>query len=140
MGAVGASGMGWTVNDLVEFLRARLDEDEVEVARWRKVADYVGTAYGTPDPPEDDLNPADRAYFALHKAAARVLAEVAAKRDMVAILDRLVRMRGLLLANGALATVDCPVNPRCACDWCILGRAAVLPYADHPDYNAAWTP
>ena len=71
------------MTDLPTFLRARLDEQTAEAARWRDLADRVGAAHGSPDPPEDDMLIGDHAYFALHKAADMLLADVATKHRVL---------------------------------------------------------
>lgn len=118
---------------LVEFLTARLDEDE-RVAReatqtlaWRQ-----GTGI------DDDLvritgaitqapTPADAAHIARWNPV-RVLAEIAAKRDV--------------LRHHAPAAAK--KHPGFECAWCNMlypcfdARTLARPYADHPDFESHW--
>ena len=103
--------------DLSAFLRARLDEQITEAARWRDLADRVGAAHGSPDPPEDDMLIGDHAYFALHKAADVLLADIAVKRR---ILDE--REDWACVHNSGM--------------WML--KILALPFAGHPDYDPTW--
>lgn len=115
--------------DLVEFLRARLDEDERvtrgEITRrevWqrkldqmRRVGEMVAIGlidYDEPGAPGDP---------------GRVLAEVETKRQIIKLH----------------ASTETLAKPKCTqCDWqrwpCPTLRLLTLPYADHPDYDPAW--
>lgn len=117
------------MDDLVAFLRARLDEDEArakpliaedDVYRWSDVHSDVEwfLAAGGPQAHE----------FAL---AAQVLREVAAKR---AILDhhKPIRHEGRTMCHSCLGAVlswPCPT----------LQHLATV-YSDHPDYRPEWKP
>lgn len=112
---------------LVEFLRARLDEDEAEAkacpevgwfaAEWDEGAVYLsGTGASA-------LLRGRSFSVARHVARhdpARVLAEVEAKRQIVS------EVTGRYLESWTAVTH-------------ILACLA-LPYADHPDYNPTWRP
>lgn len=103
--------------DLVEFLRARLDEDEAAAARTTDEI-YLGqvgffTYYDTNDDPVD---------HAERHTPARVLREVDAKREL---LDEYIREIGDDAANETAQQ---------------LGKLLALPYADHPDYREQWRP
>ena len=114
---------------LPAFLHARLDEQVAEAARWRDLADRVGAAHGSPDPPEDDMLIGDYAYFALHKAADMLSAEVDAKRSLVGLHDVL---RGE------------PGQPICQADRsphpCLTLKLLAAPYAMHRDHDREWHP
>lgn len=132
--------------DLVQWLRAQLDEDE-RIARAATQGDWVwsrefvtppGYHHRTVGP----LEPGDAAYMTTW-APARVLREVDAKRQLIA--------RG-----GPFCTSDCdapgnePMDPET--DWttplehhldCAAYKAAAvlaLPYADRPGYREEWRP
>lgn len=135
--------------DLVEFLTARLDEDE-RIARAAATLRGGGEWAAEPDPegviavtglpeawqsfvpvvvnPDDDET---AVHIARHDPA-RVLVEVDAKRRIVA-------------AFIEASNVDERRNPS-AYDYGVaaaLGAAVdflALPYADHPDYDEAWRP
>jgi hypothetical protein len=147
---------------LVEFLTARLDEDEAaaqaaadppwtaeimshvdagsvthqtwEVGRNINF-DYLGddheiVSYGTRDE-GDGQSEANARHIARHDPA-RVLAEVDAKRRIVADYERgLGRRRdhpGDAASAGALLALHA------------VARLLALPYTDHPDYDEAWRP
>jgi hypothetical protein len=143
-------------DDLVAFLRARLDDDEqaaracasapweVEIPpmvhvsvqarrdnkwKWGRLG-YVATV-------ERDE---DRAHIARHDPA-RVLADVEAKRQIVeqhkpAKLSYLPsRERGCVTCSTA-QTWDAQANEAN----CQTLRLLALPYADHPDYRDEWRP
>jgi len=133
------------MSDLVEFLRARLDEDERDAkaatpAPWEYDADDQ-IVYTMHDGPGGDLVGDEVAYvrrrgmehIARHDPA-RVLAEVEAKRR---ILEE---------ASGADWL---PANARddepeyaygIARAWNDALKLLALPYADHADYREEWRP
>lgn len=132
------------MSDLIEFLRARLTEDE-EAARlathgpWRaepyntldaeSPADYfVGASDATVGifPAEYD-GPVNARHAARHDPT-RVLAEVAAKQRIIYEYERYAAERRREL--GGWNTDG--VSP-------ILTALASI-YADHPDYRAEWAP
>jgi hypothetical protein len=146
---------------LVEFLRARLDEDE-------RVAQAANVKQGDPDwwvsevkmtggrnftvrsrrdnrpiarverLDGDDGEPGailDGAAAAAHIARhdpARVLAEVEAKRRIVEVAMEQWRPGDLFNGSQGASDIDCEPP------WIL--RVLALPYADHPDYDTAWRP
>lgn len=143
---------------LTEFLRARLDEDEQDArtashvlrngAHW-SLDDWHGReqphsliAQGTADQPvalghftADPVPTEQAAHIARHDPA-RVLAEVAAKRKLVAAYESAVT------AYGA-AEVGTPVSERMGGSVNSLRYAlqlSVLSYADHPGFKEEWRP
>jgi hypothetical protein len=107
------------MSDLVEFLRARLDEDEEVAQATRKNEQFVcGTGR----------------WFASHNNAItsmaphRAVAEVEAKRRLL----EQFRLRG--------DSVRAVVQPTVGGVWDDLLRLLALPYADHPDYREEWRP
>lgn len=132
-------------SDLVEFLRARLDEDE-QVARaatpgpWTQDEEVDGWRAGRQTVVRADRfrvvtvdqtrqhHPAGEenvAHIARHDPA-RVLADVAAKR---ALLDAMI---GPALSSAVARTCDAGLA---------TARYLALAYADHPEYRAdEWSP
>jgi hypothetical protein len=151
---------------LVEFLRARLDEDE-QVARaafskmYPRSAEW--SASGMQVRTNDPLGGAERPgtlvvqhswpneieHIARHDPA-RVLAEVAAKRQIIdAYLEERSR-RDIYQSADARAAEDAGVVPgqaiqrRASAALCrgleIAVERLALPYADHADYRPEWAP
>jgi uncharacterized protein DUF6221 len=146
--------------DLVDFLRARLDEDE-RVAQQASAGPWSydpgkqwhapPSALGVSSPGEEYVNggtaddplciaatgPADLpaamadAQFIARWNPARVLAEVAAKR---AILAALALREDQADGPGTLAAV----TGSHAVGLRIAVAALAQPYADHPDFDPAW--
>lgn len=109
--------------ELTDFLTARLDDDEAAAlagietrTRWRaptsRTALHVVVKVGA-------------------WPAARVLAEVEAKRRIVDALDSLSDM-------GVDSTSDYAQGATAA--WREALRLIAFPYADHPDYREEWRP
>lgn len=135
---------------LVEFLRARLDEDEADAKRavpgpWAMVGEPRDTTvFSMPA----GISVAhgwlrDLAHIARHDPA-RVLAEVAAKRRILDELDAMPHA----LDDGHH---ECPMveptawkDPRCTCGQAELAdrvlRLLALPYAGRPGYREEWQP
>lgn len=135
-------------SEIAEFLRARLDEATKKAERrndlarlLRQQAELVAEAYGDPDPPEDDMKPADRLWWTASDAAEELirvanetLADVESKRRRLA---RHVPTEDPL--HGTL------------CSWCSVPQVSVYQawpcadirddvavYADHPNYRDEW--
>lgn len=138
------------MDDLVAFLRARLDEDE-QIARdatggpW---VDEFSAVTGHCVLPPDALDAReyvaktqllaalpDARHIARHDPA-RVLREVEAKRQL---LDRHKPGR-----YGECVTCDVGAQSCGCCGWgdfpCDTVRLLALPYAAHGDYREAWKP
>jgi hypothetical protein len=116
-------------DDLVAFLRVRLDEDEQTAYGLINAAKFIDaqpTFYGVG-------GPAAHAHWERF-GPARVLVEVAAKRDL---LDEVLDWGHGHAFNGE----GCPVDP-CLCDRDERVRAVlerlVPPYREHPDYRQEW--
>ncbi|WP_328962959.1 DUF6221 family protein [Streptomyces virginiae] len=136
-------------DDLVQFLRARLDEDETTAresgGRWMvlPVTGWVHTAPWPSDewkPPGVDHHVAtvpldgDRAHIVRHDPA-RVLAEVDAKRRMIDNFEM------------AIHAAETPPRPHVdmlvvfetsAASWRTALRLLALSYSDHPGYREEW--
>lgn len=134
-------------DDLVAFLRARLDEDEAvaraaEPGPWstngyeivtraddRDLADVYGGGGSTPD------------HIARHDPA-RVLAEVEAKRRIIEMHETEPAIPEVYCDHGTHS----PGKPAmcAACGYeeapCPTLRLLAIPYADHPDYRQEWRP
>jgi hypothetical protein len=122
------------VSGLVEFLRARLDEDEQAA---RAAAGLTVDAQGY----EEVLTHLQR------WGSARVLAEVEAKRRIVDLhLPTTSEYHLGKTDEDGYGTVN-PVCPTCGTPDeyavqapCPTLRLLALPYAGHPDYRAEWAP
>lgn len=131
------------MTSLIQFLVSRLNEDERVAlasggATWT-AEPYVGLEYyaergeaqirGIPQPVDVDEERMFRSVDAEHIARwdpARVLAEVAAKRELIdhttAQFDSAYGEQGTWLPD----------------EWDYVLRLLVQPYADHPDFDPAW--
>jgi hypothetical protein len=118
---------------LVEFLQARLSEDELIALaavdgspQWRSSYDYrdVKDEQGHYVVQADARHPSveQAAHMARHSPA-RVLADVAAKRAVIADYLR-HEATGDLLARGVVEDI-------------LRGLCSV--HAEHPDYNTSWS-
>jgi len=124
------------VTDLVAFLRARLDEDEVWAHETRQEYERVyGPKYLASDVERDaglssGLN-----------VAARVLREVEAKRQIVDIIlqyeAKVDGEWGCCHSAEQIAAGLCPDSVPGEIEGL---RLLALPYDTHPDYDAAWAP
>lgn len=144
------------MDDLVQFLRARLDEDE-QTARdtaWNMSTEIDNPWEARPAPDEADgweiwskgrfqlirgTNEADAVHIARHDPA-RVLAEVDAKRQILGL-----HVAAEYIRNDPFAGCT-------TCSWrdymedlhvrwpCPTLRLLALPYAGHPDYREEWKP
>jgi hypothetical protein len=137
---------------LVEFLRYRLAEEE----EWARAASgpewhsryedqpdchmygdygfYVRGPAGTPEFEDSEQGKHDADFIARHDPA-RVLADVKAKR---AIVDRHSEVcYGAHEGVGSVTMCRECRDQRGPC-WTLRNLASV--YADHPDYDATWTP
>ncbi|MCX4801770.1 DUF6221 family protein [Streptomyces sp. NBC_01214] len=141
-------GHNGVMDDLVQFLRDRLDEDE-QAAQQAIACEFLTSGqwlargpYGDDDRfgnmqseqneqiIEDGLLWGTVAHIARHDPA-RVLAEVDAKRRLLAIHRRFVDEPGqaCLGCAGGIEWEACPVV-----------RLLALPYADHPYFREEWRP
>ncbi|MFK8851272.1 DUF6221 family protein [Streptomyces sp. Ac-502] len=117
------------MDDLVQFLRDRLDEDE------RIAKACAGNGQWNADDIEiygKELAPEVRAHMATHDPA-RALAEVAAKKRILdfydaAHSDAVRNAVGIDSQDGTISAATAAV------------RCLATVYADHPDYNEAWRP
>jgi hypothetical protein len=116
------------MDDLIAFLRARLDEDAAAARRagdsFRQIGE-TGVIVATEGDRAEECASANWAGIAEHIVRhdpARVLAEVDAKRQIIDwVLEWPMRPHPPSSVDG------------------VLERLA-LPYADHPDYKDAWRP
>ena len=132
-----ALALGASVSALVDFLLARLAEDEKDarslIEQRAKLGPYEpspGLAAWVVVPFDEDGHPGD---------PARVLAECEAKRRLV---EHVVKFRRDV-ANASIWRGDEWADGRVA-GWedGVAGILEVLalPYADHPDYRPEWRP
>jgi hypothetical protein len=126
-------------NDLVDFLRRRIDEDAELAGRCDSDSCGQWTARGhTVDFCQVDisgLHPTIAEHVAMHDPA-RVLREVAAKRRILA--------RHVL--SPAVGDPELPWDNRDDCQWdgedwpCADLLDLALPYSGHPDFHDQWLP
>ena len=117
--------------ELVDFLRARLDEDErqaraamtFQAAEWRVETSGIITTSADTDVYTDDRELAE--HIARHDPA-RVLAEVEAKRDAIVLHGGDLRMQ-LMFCSHCEQDTPCPTL-----------RLLARPFRDHPDFDPAW--
>jgi len=138
------------MDDLVQFLRARLDEDEQAIEApetWTEFDETQGTRRVDVDHSFERVTACTRAWRGVHIARhdpARVLREVEAKRQVLKLHERVT-----LRAGGGAQYFDTTTVCR-SCEpsyqfpelsWpCATLRLFALPYADHPDYQETWKP
>ena len=121
------------MDDLVEFLRARLAEDAAVAraadARLGNVLNQVGYS--------DSAAEADERHIARHSPA-RVLREVEAKRRIMECHEPWTA------SNGDITCGRCGrehIGGRPGGHFpCQTLRLLALPYSDHPDYRQEWAP
>lgn len=127
---------------IVEFLTARLDEDELiaraasDRAPWSHHADDYWMITGTDGDvvvyDESAPTAAEAAHIARHDPA-RVRAEVAAKRAILE--EHSPQNSDLFPEDGPRWCQTCPGRD----GWpCPTVRALLRPYADHPHFHPAW--
>lgn len=123
------------MDDLVQFLRARLDEDEQAARRagdsFRQISE-TGVIVATEGDRAEECASANWAGIAEHIVRhdpARVLAEVEAKRELLADYERFVAERRRMMGGWDSYPEPSPV---------LTAFATV--YADHPDYRPEWRP
>ncbi|MFJ1698174.1 DUF6221 family protein [Streptomyces sp. NPDC088252] len=127
------------MDDLVQFLRDRLDEDE-QIAHignaseppltWRQIGETGVIVASDGDRAEECAN-GNWAGVAEHIARhdpARVLREVEAKRELLSRYEAMAA--GVLVMTGAEAILSEYRR--------VLLPHLALPYADHPDYRDTW--
>jgi hypothetical protein len=116
--------------DLVAFLHARLDDDE-QVAR-----DAMGCEGETCSWTELRTSEAEREQAHNERwDPARVLAEVGAKRRIIAVY---ASWEVLARPGAGFAMEHAAETTRLALFEAL--RALALPFADHPDYREEWRP
>lgn len=124
---------------LTEFLTARLDEDYETAfggapSPWRE-GDWDGEHGGAREVLDRSGSVTAHAYYGgtyghvMRFDPARVLAEVEAKRQIVALHEPVDDE-----PDGFCLHCDCDSWP------CGTIAALALPYADHPDYREEWKP
>lgn len=136
------------MDDLVAFLRARLDERAARAMAAAECVDGAAWTAGDPDLAEDvttaegsrpvAVGPYESTLrwelreFIADNDPARVLAEVQAKRRIVEGYERKLENRRAhpddLASAGALLALHGTV------------KLLALPYADHPSYRPEWRP
>lgn len=126
--------------DLVEFLRARLDEDEAAARRakpgpWTQDGGSIYAGHPTEEV-VDWVYDDSWEHIARHDPA-RVLAEVEAKRRIVELADEASGLDAVVDGEFRVGSRD-PVAEPYIGD--LILRHLAAPYAGHPDYDARWRP
>lgn len=114
------------VEDLVQWLRAQLDEDERTARACPGDGEWEArdiAVYGA------DLSPEVRAHMAAHDPA-RVLREIDAKRQL---LDRYEELRAASKEEGLIGDVTEEYQD-------FLLRMLAVPYSDRPGFREEWAP
>ena len=125
------------MNDLVEFLRERLDEDATEIARHP----VDGSALTDPDwdlTATCEVNYPCSPYIEIGKD--RALAEIDAKRRIIARHRPIARAGYQACAQCRIAWPESP-NKLVGTLWpCPDLRDLAAVYASHPEYRDEWRP
>lgn len=132
-------------DDLVAFLRARLNEDERTARRagdsFRQVGE-TGVIVATEGDRAEECASAYWAGVAEHIVRhdpARVLREVEAKRGVLELHAPRERGDGCVVCDDGNDSCGCLSGP----NWsypCDTVKILALPYADHPGYDEGWRP
>lgn len=120
------------MDELIEFLLARLDEDEAVARKSHEWWDSDLTAGYFEWPSSESHN------HVLRHDPARVLVEVAAKRRIV-LLGGKSDADAVEGGGGPYDVVDWRYGIHAAAHQVVL-RLLALPYANHPDYREEWRP
>jgi hypothetical protein len=142
--------------DLVEFVQARLAEDEAAAraardantgaytitegdAMWKADGMVSTQPHGLPVVGEE-VDPDIRAHIALHDPL-RVLDETEAKRQMIPLAceppSEIDSLYGCQHSAAEIAASKCRTHPPASIK---LLRLLAAPYGDHPDYRKEWRP
>lgn len=135
------------MNDLITFLRERLDEDKDHaqvLTNAAKFIDAVPDFYGAGGPAAQD--------YWQHFTPARMLADAGAKRRILALHEPLPSAPDAPADPPVTICRECGPNTgrhgeidptgRSGDHWwpCPTLRLLALPYAGHPDYRQEWAP
>lgn len=128
---------------IVEFLTARLDEDEAsalavdeQYRKWRLREDYIpqlGLFVGTTQAP-GYIDPAEAAHILRHDPT-QVLADIAAKRQILELAADATGLDMQVDGERRVGPRDMITEPYVGD--LILDQLAA-PYRDHPDYQQEW--
>lgn len=126
------------MDDLVQFLRARLDEEQTE-AEAASPGPWTVNAEGDEVLAVDGIAVADG--FALSGRQLRATTAHIARHDPDAVLRRVEAWRRLLFQFEQRGnSVRAVVAPSSGGVWDDMLRLLALPYADHDDYRPEWRP
>lgn len=126
-------------DDLVAFLRARLDEDE-QTAAAASPGPWHANAESDEVLAVDDITVADG--FALSGQQLRATTAHIARHDPARVLREVEAKRGVIEQYESIGTPP-PGEIGPELSRAELGRVLrllALPYADHPDYDEDWRP
>lgn len=114
---------------LTEFLNARYDEEERRAGVYHTLAEEFGSVVGLPTPHQTELPIALAAQVAIARTSARILADIAAKRAIVAEFEQVH------------ADYQVHHTPTLEGQRFGLMKAVsmlVQPFAEHADFDPAW--
>ena len=127
------------MNDLVAFLRARLDEDEQAARDAPRELDSGEWPFWRDVDDESDADATDA--YRDRFPPARVLREVKAKRQIVELHPHAYWPSKKGKPHLYCQTCDVEDGVIGGDDgFCLTLRLLALPYADHPDYDESWRP
>lgn len=135
------------MSDLIDFLRAQLDEDErdARAAYLPNFKWYVEDRAVQLAPIQDcdcgadawlPANTKADAYHISRHDPARVLREVEAKRETIRLYEDTLETIEMLKSHGQKSDAHAVA----AESYLNVIRRDAAVYADHPDYNEAWRP
>jgi len=129
--------------NIVEFITARLDEDEALARRpppnWRQIG-KTGVIVASDGTSAEECGACywdGVAEHIVHHDPARVLAEVKAKRAIVQAHQKF-GLEAALVEHKGYDALNYHRNQAMAHALNVVLRYLALPYADHPDYDPAW--
>ncbi|MCP2265518.1 DUF6221 family protein [Promicromonospora thailandica] len=120
---------------ITEFLRARLDEDEVIARMADSAASIPGAGNGAPT---SAAFLAQQQRHIVRWSPARVLVDVAAKRQIVAAYDKFGKIWDQAAGSGHDDQAE--VSRNLFSGLMIAVRLLAGVYSDHPDYQRDWRP
>ncbi|MFE4330153.1 DUF6221 family protein [Streptomyces sp. NPDC056831] len=118
------------MDDLVQFLRARLDEDARD-------AEAAGDSWYGYEPEQQIafVSVADARHIARHSPF-RVLSDIAAKLDLLELHEA----TDTKIGPGPVCMICDDLSGNGPTHPCRTLRLLARPYADHPDYRDTWRP
>lgn len=114
---------------ITEFLNARYDEEEVRAGVYRDIAARLTTVFGPLDPDAEGIHVGVAAHVALARTADRIVADIAAKRAIVAEFEQ-------VHADYQVHHTPTLEGQRFG----LMKAVSMLaqPFAEHADFDPAW--